>query len=364
VRFRAGLLLTLLGLTGCAGELSLAQTAEAATTCAADRGIGGTGGPARALNAADRGIGGTGVVGAITDAGRLCLDGLEIALGPDTVVEVDGKRLPAAALQPGQVVAVVLQGMQAARVGVVHAVLGPVEVANDTRMARIAGQPVEIATDLVGGELLRPGQWVAVSGLRRPDGTIVASRLDAASPGVVSITGLVEQRGSGLAIGSAGLRGRGPVAGQVMTVQGPYAGSEVAVATAQPVALQPFGAPLRHVVTEAFLSGDADRIRLGQGGEVRRALGLRLPSPGALSIVELAADASGEMVAIDLHEVTGSLAMIQTPAPATASARVGTTTTVASDHASGASGSKDGQGKDGAHDGGPSVGSAAAVRGN
>ena len=153
-----------------------------------DTGIGGTG---RAEE--DSGIGGTGVFGTITDFGSVCVNGLRIRYGDDAAVEINGQGAQIADLALGQLVwieALLEEGeLWADRISVFSAVIGPVQ-AVDTQQWRleVSDQIVDVPeqailldvlnrrmADLSGIEV---GDVVDVSGLRRADGHIVASRME------------------------------------------------------------------------------------------------------------------------------------------------------------------------------------------
>jgi len=156
----------------------------------ADRGIGGTGAPE--VQTADRGIGGTGIIGVITGFASVCVAGKEVAL-PDTVpARMDGQPVPLDALRAGQFVAMEATGpadsLQAQQITVRHAVVGPVEAAGSGTMM-VAGQSVVLAGAIGPATNAKPGDWVAVSGLREPDGVILATRVDPAPPGPVLVRG-------------------------------------------------------------------------------------------------------------------------------------------------------------------------------
>jgi hypothetical protein len=196
VRGLAGFLLVAL-LASCAAPPTLPGPPPPLPAPEAERGIGGTGAPNGAPNGrfeAERGIGGTGIIGVITGFGSIFVDGLEVRYGAGTEVSVDDGNATPAALREGQVVAVSAVGptsaLVAESISVVHEVAGPVEAVEDGgRMVRVAGQEVVIPAaipDQVGGGLAR-GDWVAVSGLPRPDGAIVATRIDPSPAGLVRV---------------------------------------------------------------------------------------------------------------------------------------------------------------------------------
>ena len=198
MRGLAGFLLLAL-LASCAPPPTLPGPPPPLPAPEAERGIGGTGAPNGAPNGtfeAERGIGGTGIIGVITGFGSIFVDGLEVRYGTGTEVSVDDANATPAALREGQVVAVSAVGptsaLVAESISVVHEVAGPVEAVEDGgRMVRVAGQEVVIPAaipDQVGGGLAR-GDWVAVSGLQRPDGAIVATRIDPSPAGLVRVRG-------------------------------------------------------------------------------------------------------------------------------------------------------------------------------
>ena len=153
-------------------------------------GIGGTGSPAElALG----GIGGTGqvalpiaagetgaVVGTITGFASICVNGLEVHYEDSTPVTANGAGSSIRSLAIGQVVAIEAtpsaRGLEAKRVAIVHAVVGPV--------TRVDGENLEVMGQRVvrldNAEPLAIGDTVRVSGLRDADGAIVASRIERA----------------------------------------------------------------------------------------------------------------------------------------------------------------------------------------
>ncbi len=140
-------------------------------------GIGGTG--------IEGGIGGTGIstgfVGRIDGFGSIFVKGAEIFYDDDLVVHSDAGVQTAATLKVGQIVHV-LAG--ADKDGVLHAraltlrfaVSGPVQALGAQR-ATINGQTVVLPPAVAPPSL---GQNVKVSGFRRADGVIIASRIDPA----------------------------------------------------------------------------------------------------------------------------------------------------------------------------------------
>ena len=196
-------------------------------------GMGGTG----LIDDDEDGIGGTGlhashtvgIVGTITGFGSICVNGERVAVDADTPVEMDGAQVSARVLAIGHVVSVEARrtknGLQADRISIRRAAVGPVTRVDAARgRLYVMGKAVHVPIASIGDDgraggtvdlaSVAVGQRVAVSGLHRSDGVLVASRLEAAAPGVgASVTGPVHSLGSGsLAIGEVRVTSqRGPV---------------------------------------------------------------------------------------------------------------------------------------------------------
>jgi hypothetical protein len=159
-----------------------------------DSGMGGTGldGADNAHGDDDSGMGGTGIVGTITGFGSICVNGLRIAYGPETPTERNGAAASADELAIGDVVNVAAKHdaatgeLRASAIGVRHIVRGPIE--------SIAVGNAETATpgslQVLGQHVVFPGEWdpetvnaliagdyVAISGQRLGDGSILSSRV-------------------------------------------------------------------------------------------------------------------------------------------------------------------------------------------
>ncbi len=170
------------------GELSLAATLAASqfavANCAdrpdASAGAIGASGGLEAL-----------IVGVITDASKLCINGLPIQVDAQTAVSMDGKGAALGALAIGRVAVIaasVVGGtLKAARVMVFHEVIGPV---TDVDIAgselSVMGRRVMVrasARSLPGAaalESLKLGDVLRVSGLRDARGEIDGTRIDLA----------------------------------------------------------------------------------------------------------------------------------------------------------------------------------------
>jgi hypothetical protein len=169
-----------------------------------DQGIGGTG----ISRGDDHGIGGTGIVGVIQRFGSIFVNGERIGYKPNVPVRIDGEAASPKALRIGQVARVVAVreangSLITHRIEAVSEVVGPIETAKAGEMT-VLGQKVVWA----GLESWRqPGTNVAVFGLRRTDGVIVASLVEKRSGTAARIAGLLERDRDGVRIGGLRMTG-------------------------------------------------------------------------------------------------------------------------------------------------------------
>lgn len=282
-----------------------------------DQGIGGTGArPGPALPeppgappggptlGGDRGIGGTGVVGTIRRFGSIIVNDLRIAYPKDVTVRIDDEPATAAALKIGQVVHVVAGpgegGLSTKRIDVVSEVVGPVESAAPGRLV-VMGQ--RVLTAGLEGEW-KPGGRVAVSGLRRPDGVIVASLIEPREGGPDRVAGPVRKENGSLHIGGLRLKGADALApGKRALVTGTAEGETLQVTNAMAGGI-PFPPGLRQVSIEAYIGRAGSGLALGSGlpvsgrpgasvprqGSVRAVLTARIAPDGGLTVQRLRAD--------------------------------------------------------------------------
>jgi hypothetical protein len=286
-------------------------------TPASDRGIGGTGGPAAGPEISDRGIGGTGIVGVITGFGSVIVDGLEVAYAPSTPVTVDGEADTQAALRIGQLAAIAASddnGLHAASIAVLHEVSGPVTSVSagggaGGQTLMVAGQRVAIGTGTEGLQTVRPGDWIAVSGLRQPDGIISASRIDQRTPGTVLVRGPAIQAAGGWRIGDLSVRppeGTSVAPGESITARGTIVNGALSATTASPYVLNSnpeafFGSHVHRMVIESYVSGADGHIRLGRGLFATAGPGVAVPAGAHRAIVDLERGAHGGFVATHLR---------------------------------------------------------------
>ena len=252
-------LLLVLLLAGCTSQLPARPAAVAAPgACHADeqggplpaavtdRGIGGTGAPT--TRTADRGIGGTGIVGVITGFGSVCVAGEEVAVPTGLVPIIDGQPATTADLRAGQFAAVAASpANQAISINVTHLVIGPVqpEATPIPGTLLVAGQIIHTGQATGNAVAAGAGEWVAVSGLRAPDGTIAATRIDLAPPGRALLHGAWPNAYQAPQIGGLDIRlppgAVPPPAGFPVIVTGTVAGNELLAdsITADPAADNP-----------------------------------------------------------------------------------------------------------------------------
>lgn len=239
----------------------------------ADRGIGGTG-----VSVSDRGIGGTGIsgtgiVGTVTAFGSIWVNGLRVDLPSTTQLRIEGHPAQPADVRIGQTVAMTAvpggpTGLSAQRLEVRFAVAGPVE-RTTAGSTLVLGQRIDLA-DAEGTTALTPGRWVAISGLRRPDGVIDASRvdpwepargwilrgrLDSVTPKTLTVAGLTLSRGRSLT-------GTLPAVGSTVRVAGKPDPNAALAVEADP--FNPFGSTVSALSIETYV--DASGQTTSPGG--------------------------------------------------------------------------------------------------
>ncbi|WP_376964648.1 DUF5666 domain-containing protein [Azospirillum sp. A26] len=239
----------------------------------ADRGIGGTG-----VSVADRGIGGTGItstgiVGTVTAFGSVWVNGLRVDLPQTTQVRIEGRPAQPGDVRIGQTVAMTAApggptGLTAQTLEVRFAVAGPVD-RTATGGALVLGQRIDLA-EAEGTTALTPGRWVAISGLRRPDGVIDASRVDPWEPArgwvlrgrldsvtakTLTVAGLTLSRGRSLT-------GALPAVGSMVRVAGKPDPAAALAVESDP--FNPFGSTVNALSIETYV--DASGQTTSPGG--------------------------------------------------------------------------------------------------
>lgn len=227
-----------------------------------DQGIGGTG----ITRGDDHGIGGTGIVGVIQRFGSIYVNGQRVTYASDVPVRIDGEAASAKALRVGQLARVVATRqadgtLVTRKITIASEVAGPVEQVKGNELT-VLGQKI-VAGDRESR--LRAGAQVAVYGLRRTDGVIVASLVEPRRAAVARVTGLVERGPDGLRIGGLKLNGVDPLlVGQRVQIEGTAShGAMQAARTRIDNFSDLVGA--RRLSIEAYVQRMGSNLQLGSG---------------------------------------------------------------------------------------------------
>jgi hypothetical protein len=284
----------------------------------AERGIGGTGAAAKA-RVAERGIGGTGIVGVVTGFASICVDGLEVRFDRTVPVFIDGTAATPAQLLVGQLVVIKAgqsvsgpgQYAQARTIAVRYEVSGPVETMDDsTGTMTIAGQRVVVLPTTWMAARPGIGNWIAVSGLRQPDGTIVASRLDRGRIGAFAVHGQISRERDTTRVGSLALYDPAAATvkpGTFVSVVGKYRNglADVTSIDADLLLEDPaayFGIATDRLVVQAFVRVEGGNVSLNNGPHFKAGPDVH-GNAGAYrnAIVWLQRTAAGVFTATELH---------------------------------------------------------------
>ena len=254
----------------------------------------------------DRGIGGTGIVGTITGFASVCVDRVEVGFDESAPVLVDGVARSADALRAGQVAVIAAEatpsGLRARSVAVRHEVVGPVDATGPDGLT-VAGQRVRSDLPLPG-----LGSWVAVSGLRDPEGTIHASRIDPAPAGIVTLSGPLVRDGGNSRIGRLRLLGAGAMveAGTPVTVLGRLHDGLLVLSTLTVEAVLPDRPELRRFLLEAYARREGNTLLLAPGLRAAFGPGFVPPPPERRAVLMLDVGMRGSLVATGT--ITGAFA--------------------------------------------------------
>jgi hypothetical protein len=150
-------------------------------------GFGGTG-----VTAQNDGFGGTGIIGIITGFASVCVNGVEAHFDSNTHVDIDGTSSSIDKLKIGDLVAIDAKGqgaeVSAQTISVVHAVVGRVDATDLAKhQINVLGQQILLSPITQGGNTLKVGQTIAVSGFVDRNGTIQAMRVDQVSNNTPSL---------------------------------------------------------------------------------------------------------------------------------------------------------------------------------
>ena len=250
-----------------------------------DRGIGGTGFRPNEDQPSDRGIGGTGVIGTIRKFGSIVVNDLRISYASDADVRIDGRPASLADLRIGQVVRVAAHGADGTystrAIDVTSEVVGPVE--RTGRQMVVLGQSVSTVAAKV--PKVTVGDVVAVSGLRRNDGTIVASLIER-RPGAPSrVAGPVDIAADGSpAIGRLALAGISTeLIGRRALIEGEMDGDRFVVRRG--IADSTSLGGVRALSLETYVERRGDAVSLGSGYAVSGAESLAFPAGRSTSAI-------------------------------------------------------------------------------
>ncbi len=235
-----------------------------------DEGVGGTGyatGVAQQLGGDDEGVGGTGIFGIITAFGSIVVNGVHIDYEDETPVVVDGVAGTPDDFAIGQVVAVEAQPVgeryQAQLVEVRHTVLGPVSSVDDaTRAITVLGQTIQVAES---DRLPLTDEWVRVSGLRSPDDSVIATRIDPVAPSRGAfVRGVVlPAEGDALALGGLMferplLDGRTINAGEEVLLRGVVQPRGFEITDFVKAPREPFGGRMSDLIVQGFIASNLE----------------------------------------------------------------------------------------------------------
>lgn len=136
-----------------------------------DSGFGGTG------HSDPCGFGGTGVIGTITDFGSIWVNGLEIELTPDT--RIDSNLGHPVQLAIGQLVIThtAPDALETDHIQVFYPIAGRIEQQTDN-LIQVAGEIIHLNQATRGLKQVQTGDYVAVNGWPRADGSWLATRID------------------------------------------------------------------------------------------------------------------------------------------------------------------------------------------
>jgi hypothetical protein len=259
------------------------------------RGLTENGGPSRSK--AEPKIGDAGIVGVITGFNSVCIDGTEIGLDGAVPMQIDETTASGTELRAGQVAvieAVAENGtLRSLHLAVRHELTGPIERQAADGTMTIAGQPVVVPAGTRGGGQFAVGDWVAVSGLRHPDGSILATRLDAVSKGVVTLHGRIVTEGGKLRIGAATVLppvGSHVSAGMFVAVSGRYEAGVLRAGRLEGdlLAQDPesfFGGSIHRIIERSLVRIDSGRVLLNGVLPVPVAPGVTLPAGDVVDAV-------------------------------------------------------------------------------
>ena len=266
-----------------------------------DRGIGGTGVVVPVDLDGDRGIGGTGVIGTIRRFGSIVVNDLRITFPRSVAVRIDDRPRHMADLKLGHVVQVLARQtgdhLATQSILALSEVVGPVEAVTPEAM-RVLGQ---IA---VPGEGLRrawrrwkPGDFVAVSGLRRHDGTIVASLVEHRRSGRVRLAGSPYRAADDtIRIGAQAIAGLDPaLLERRILVSGHLSDSTLVAERADVELLSLMAQRPSHLSIEDYVVGNGQGLHLASGLALADGIALPEEADDERAFVSARVDSGGQI---------------------------------------------------------------------
>lgn len=227
-----------------------------------DQGIGGTG----ITRGQDQGLGGTGIVGIIQRFGSIFVNGERISYASDVPVRIDGEPASANALKIGHLARVLAlpraDGSLITRsISVVSEVMGPIESVKDGEMTVLGQRIIAAGRD----SWRRPGTNVAVFGVRRTDGVIVASLVEQRRDATMRVSGPLERDRGGLRIGGLRLSGvDAALVGRRVQAEGRVERGVMQVSRTGVDDLSDF-AGARHLSIEGYVRRSGGNLQFGSG---------------------------------------------------------------------------------------------------
>jgi hypothetical protein len=246
-----------------------------------DQGIGGTGIIRRNE---DRGIGGTGIVGVIQRFGSIFVNNERISYAPTVPVLIDGAATSAKALRIGQVARILALrqangALTTHRIEVVSEVAGPIESVKTGEITVLGQRVISVGSE----SWRRPGTQVAVFGLRRTDGVIIASLVEPRD-NATRVAGLLERDRGDLRIGGLRLDGmNGALVGRRVQAEGQVVQGAMRVSRAKVDDLSDLAGASRLLI-EAYVRRVGSDLRFGSG-YVARDVSRFQPTAGEARVV-------------------------------------------------------------------------------
>ncbi len=265
-----------------------------------DQGIGGTG----IGRGNDHGIGGTGIVGLIQRFGSIFVNGERIAYSADVPVRIDGAAASAKALRIGQLVRVVAlrqpNGALVTRaINVASEVAGPIESVRADSIT-VLGQTVMMAGH---DSAHRVGTRVAVFGLRRTDGVIVASLIEPRHESATHVTGVLENGQAGLRIGGLQVSGLDAgLVGQRVHAEGQVSQGVMRVTRARRDDLSDLASANRLLI-ETYVRRVGSELQLGSGYTASGAPRFALAAGEARVVLNAVRESSGDLTVQSVQSI-------------------------------------------------------------